>query len=69
VLRVPCTVHRHRCRTCTSIKKNYDAMAGGVMPKTMRYKMQAAANFAEVADFHEIECAIASPCPQPSPQP
>jgi hypothetical protein len=44
-------------------------MAGGVMPKTMRYKMQAAANFAEVADFHEIECAIASPCPQPSPQP
>ena len=31
----------HRCRTCTSIKKNYDAMAGGAMPKTMRYKMEA----------------------------
>ena len=44
------------CRTCTSIKKNYDAMAGGVMPKTMRVRMQAASNFAEVADFHEIEC-------------
>jgi thiol-disulfide isomerase/thioredoxin len=49
------------CRTCTSIKKNYDAMAGGVMPKTMRYKMQAATNFAEVADFHEIEYTAARP--------
>jgi len=49
------------CRTCTSIKKNYDAMAGGAMPKTMRYKMQAAANFAEIADFHEIEYTAARP--------
>ena len=45
------------CRTCTSIKKNYVAMADGAMPKTMRVRMQAAANFAEVCDFHEIERA------------
>lgn len=49
------------CRTCASIKKNYEAMAGGVMPKTMRYQMRAASTFAEVADFHEIEYSAARP--------
>jgi len=56
------------CRTCISIKKNYDALADGVMPHKMphtswrmRYRMQAAANFAEVADFHEIEYTAARP--------
>ena len=49
------------CRTCASIKNNYMALAEGVMPKKMRYKMQAGSSFADVCDFHEIEYTAARP--------